>query len=67
MKDSSNFKGKVTRLIKCIATEKYDLSFHYRDAKEISFYYFRDTKLSAKHEKTHVNSIYIVEKGMVFI
>ena len=30
----------------------------YRDAKEISFYYFRDTKLWVKHGKTHVNSIY---------
>ena len=46
--------------IKRTAIAKYDLFFHYRDGKEISFYYFRDTKLCAKHEKTHVNSIYIV-------
>ena len=31
--------------------------FHYRDAKKISFYYFGDTKLCAKHKKTHMNSI----------
>ena len=36
--------------IKCIAFAKYDLFFHYRDAKEISFYYFCDTKLFAKQE-----------------
>ena len=35
-----------------IATAKCDLFFHYYDAKEISFCYFRDTKLCAKHEKT---------------
>ena len=34
-------------------------AFHYRNAKEISFYYFRNTKLCTKQEKTHVNSIYI--------
>ena len=39
--------------------------FHYCDAKEISFYYFCDTKLCTKHEKTHVNSIYIV--GIMFV
>ena len=37
----------------------------WRDAKEISFYYFRNTKFSAKQEKTHVNSIYIV--GIMFV
>ena len=42
-----------------------DLIFHYRDAKQISFYFFRDTTLYAKHEKTHENSIYIV--GMMFV
>ena len=26
--------------------------FHYCDAKEISFYFFRDTKLCTKHKKT---------------
>ena len=39
--------------------------FHYREAKKISFYYFGDTKLCAKHKKTHMNSIYIV--GIMFV
>ena len=51
--------------IKHIAIVKCDLIFHYRDAKEISFYNFRDKKLCAKHEKTHVNSIYVV--GIMFV
>ena len=51
--------------IKCIVIAKYDVFFHYRDAKEISFYYFHNTKLCAKHEKTLVNSIYIV--GIMFV
>ena len=42
-----------------------DLIFHYRDAKQISFYFFRDTALFVKREKTHENSIYIV--GMMFV
>ena len=33
--------------------------------KETSFYYFCDKKLCAKHEKTHVNSIYIA--GIMFV
>ena len=34
-----------------IAIAKCDLFFSYCHAKEISFYYFRDIKLCAKHEK----------------
>ena len=37
---------------KRIAIAKWDLFFHYRDVKEISFYYFCNTKCCAKHEKT---------------
>ena len=37
---------------------KCDLLFHYRDAKKISFYYFGDTKLCAKHEKTREFHLY---------
>ena len=44
--------------IKRIAIAKCDLFFHYRDAKETSFYYFRDTKICAKHEKTHEFHLY---------
>ena len=44
---------------KRIAIAKWDLFFHYRDVKEISFYYFCNTKCCAKHEKTQENSIYI--------
>ena len=40
-------------------------AFRYRDAKEISFYYFRNIKLCAKQEKTQVNSIYIA--GIMFL
>ena len=36
---------------KRIAIAKCDLFFHYRDSKEISFYYFRDNKVCAKHKK----------------
>ena len=36
--------------IKHIAISKCDLFFHYRDAKEISFYDFCDKKLCARHE-----------------
>ena len=36
--------------IKHIAIAKCDLFFHYRDAKEISFNYFCDKKLFARHE-----------------
>ena len=35
-----------------------NLFFYYCDAKEISFYYFRDTKLCAKHEKTREFHLY---------
>ena len=37
---------------------KCDLLFHYRDAKKISFYYFGETKLCAKHEKTREFHLY---------
>ena len=38
---------------------KCDLFFHYRDTKEISFYYFRDIKVCGKHEKnTHEFHLY---------
>ena len=46
-----------------IAIAKCNLFFHYCDSKEISFYYFRDTKL-VQDTKKHVNSIYIV--GIMF-
>ena len=48
-----------------MAIAKCDLFFHHRDAKEISFYYFRNIKLCAKQEKIQVNSIYIV--GIMFV
>ena len=41
-----------------IAMAKCNLFFQYRDAKEILFNYFRDTKLCAKHKKSPVNSVY---------
>ena len=41
-----------------ITMAKCNLSFQYRDAKESSFNYFRDTKLCPKHKKPHVNSVY---------
>ena len=41
-----------------ITMAKCNLSFQYRDAKETSFNYFRDTKLCPKHKKSHVNSVY---------
>ena len=50
--------------IKCITMAKCDLFFHCCDSKEISCYYFRDTKLCAKHRK-HVNFIDIV--GIMFV
>ena len=43
----------------------YNLLFHYCNATEISFYYFCDTKLSAKYKHAHANSIYIV--GIMFV
>ena len=52
------FCGRVQ--ITRIVTAKCDLFLHYREAKEISFYYFVDTKLCAKEEKTQMNSIYVV-------
>ena len=51
--------------IKRIAITKCDLFCHYRNPKEISFHYFRNTELCVKHEKTQVNSIYIV--GIMFL
>ena len=43
--------GVVFRVrIKHIAIAKCNPFFHYRDGKEISFYYFHDAKLCAKHE-----------------
>ena len=41
-----------------------EMQFYFSNAKEVSLYYFCDTKLCAKHEK-HVNSIYIV--GIMFL
>ena len=38
--------------IKHIAIAKCYLFFHYHDATEISFYYFRDTKLCVKQKHT---------------
>ena len=38
---------------KHIAIMKCNLFFHYRDSKEILFYYFCSTKLCAKHKKLH--------------
>ena len=46
--------------IKRIAIAKWDIFFYYCDAREIPLYYFGDTKLFAKREKAHVNSIYFV-------
>ena len=58
--------SKILRVVnKRIAVVKCDLFFHYRDSKELLFYYFRDTKLGAKHKKKHVNFIYIVENMFV--
>ena len=51
--------------IKCITIVNCDLFFHYCNAKEISFYYFCDTKICAKHTKKGVNFIYIV--GIKFV
>ena len=42
----------VTRTGFELSVSQCDLFLHYRDSKEISFYYFRVTKLRAKHEKT---------------
>ena len=44
-----------------ITIAKFDLFFHHHDDKEITFYYFRDTK----HKTKYVNSIYIV--GFMFV
>ena len=43
--------------IKHIANVKCNQFFHYRDAKEISFYYFCDARLYAKQKKIHMSSI----------
>ena len=50
--EDTNKRQKIeTRVrIKCIAITKCDQFFNYRNAKEISFYYFRDTKLCIKYE-----------------
>ena len=48
-----------------IAMADHDLFFHHRDSKEMSFYYFRDTKLCKTQKKQNVNSIYIV--GIMFV
>ena len=52
-----NYLNWLLKLIMCnrvwikhIAIAKCDLFFHYRDAKEISFYYFLDAKLCVKCE-----------------
>ena len=37
----------------------------YLAAKKISFYYFREIKLCPTHQKTHANSIYIIEIKIV--
>ena len=45
--------SKILRVVhKRIVIVKCDLFFHYHDSKETIFYYFRDTKLCAKHKKT---------------
>ena len=56
------FQPEPTRvvLIEWIAIPKCNLIFHCCNAKEISFYYFCNTKLCVWHKKTHVNSIYTV-------
>lgn len=66
-KNNLNFisENQVKVRIKCIAIAKCDLFSHYRDAKVISFYYFRDTKLCAKHEKMYVDFMYVV--GIMFL
>ena len=46
--------------IKHIMVAKCNLFFYYHDAKVISFYNFDNTKFCAQHEKTYVNSIYII-------
>ena len=49
------FKGKRKRSsvrTKSIGIPKCDLFFRYHHAKEILIYYFHDTKLCTKHEKT---------------
>ena len=44
-------KDQLPDRTKHIASGKRDLFFHYSDAKDISFYNFRDIKFCAKHEK----------------
>ena len=44
--------------IERIAIAKCNLFFYYRHPKEISLYYFCDTKLFAKHEKTREFHLY---------
>ena len=61
----NNYRDNQDRIrINHIGIAKCNLFFQYRDSKEILFYYFRNTKLCAKHKK-HMNSIYIV--GIVFV
>ena len=56
---SLKLMSKILRVVnKRIAVVKCDLFFHYRDSKELLFYYFRDTKLGAKHKKTREFHLY---------
>ena len=48
------FKVRIKRIV----IAKCDVFFYYRDAKEILFCYFRDTKHCAKHEKTREFPLY---------
>ena len=57
-KNLLKLQNKISRVrIKNIGIAKCNPFPHYHDTKKISFYYFRDTKVCAKHEKTHVTSI----------
>ena len=47
--------------IKHIKIVKCDLFFHYCNAKEISFYYFCDTELCGKHQKTCEFHLYYLD------
>ena len=46
------FLGVIRVRIKCIAIAKSSLFFLYRNAKEIPFYYFRNTKLCKTRKNT---------------
>ena len=41
-----------------IAMAEHDLFFHHRDSKEMSFYYFRDTKLQNTKKTTREFHLY---------